>query len=249
MHSIIGLSTNSAITAVENKISDVSSLIKKMDYNTKISEIENKINEHNHDKYITTPKFNTLAARVFNARLAQEDLVTKRDFDAKLKKISSIVTSKKLKHLLVENEVKKLNNFDAAYFWGRNCFEGNDGTQNSLVFLTMSKYFVLRVNQVSEWKSKGLSNQPLKHQCTVGDTVLSKAITPSYIVFKNGTLFYQNKNNATIGGRIVNMVYRTSLKTISSSNALKNCLFGAIKKKKSNHDPEKIQIFWIWYCI
>ena len=128
MHSIIGLSTNSAITAVENKISDVSSLIKKMDYNTKISEIENKINEHNHDKYITTPKFNTLAARVFNARLAQEDLVTKRDFDAKLKKISSIVTSKKLKHLLVENEVKKLNNFDAAYFWGRNCFEGNDGT-------------------------------------------------------------------------------------------------------------------------
>ena len=30
-----------------------------------------KLTDHNHDKYITTPKFNTLAADVFNARLAQ----------------------------------------------------------------------------------------------------------------------------------------------------------------------------------
>ena len=52
--SISGLATNSASTAVENKISDVSSLVKKTDYNTKISEIENKINDHNHDKHITT---------------------------------------------------------------------------------------------------------------------------------------------------------------------------------------------------
>ena len=33
----------------------------------------------NHDKYITTPDFNTLAASVFNARLAQADLITKTD--------------------------------------------------------------------------------------------------------------------------------------------------------------------------
>ena len=77
--SITGLATNSALTAVENKIPDVSSLVKKTDYNTKISEIENKVNDHNHDKYITTPKFNALAARVFNARLAQANLVTKTD--------------------------------------------------------------------------------------------------------------------------------------------------------------------------
>ena len=59
----------------------VSSLVKKTDYNTKITEIENKLNNHNHDKYITTPEFNTLAA-VFNARLAQANLVTKTDFNA-----------------------------------------------------------------------------------------------------------------------------------------------------------------------
>ena len=45
------------------------------------------VNDHNPDKYITTPKLNTLAARVFNAKLAQADLVTKTYFHAKLKKI------------------------------------------------------------------------------------------------------------------------------------------------------------------
>ena len=84
--SITGLATNSELTAVENKIPDVNGLIKKADYDTKISEIEKKITNHDHDKYITTPEFNTLAASVFNAKIAQVDLVTKTDFDAKLKK-------------------------------------------------------------------------------------------------------------------------------------------------------------------
>ena len=83
--SITGLATNSALTAVENIIPDVSSLVKKTDYNTKISDIEKKIIDYNHDKYITTPEFNTLAADVFNARLAaQTDLITKPESDFKL---------------------------------------------------------------------------------------------------------------------------------------------------------------------
>ena len=60
------------------------SLVKKTDYNTKITEIEKKLTAHNHDKYITTPEFNKLTADVFNAKLAQASLVTKTDFDAKL---------------------------------------------------------------------------------------------------------------------------------------------------------------------
>ena len=40
--------------------------------------IENKLNNHNHGKYITTPDFNTSAADVFNARLARANLVTKK---------------------------------------------------------------------------------------------------------------------------------------------------------------------------
>ena len=111
--SITCLTTNSALTAVENKIPDVSSLVNKTYYNTKISEIEDKVNDHNHDKYITTPEFNILAARVFNARLAQADLITKINFDAKLKKKKNCerVASNKRKHLLVHNELKKLKTF------------------------------------------------------------------------------------------------------------------------------------------
>ena len=51
--------------------------------NTKTTEIEKKLTDHNHDKCITTPEFNALAADIFNARLAQANLVTKRDFHVK----------------------------------------------------------------------------------------------------------------------------------------------------------------------
>ena len=68
---ISSLTTKTALTTVENKILNVSSLVKKTKYNTKITEIEKKLTDHNHDKYITTPEFNTLAADVFNPRLAQ----------------------------------------------------------------------------------------------------------------------------------------------------------------------------------
>ena len=81
---VSNLATKTTLTTVENKIPDVSNLVKKTDCNTKITKIENKLNNHNHDKYITTSEFNNLAADVFNARLAQANLVTKTDFDAKL---------------------------------------------------------------------------------------------------------------------------------------------------------------------
>ena len=49
--------------------------------NIKISEVENKI--PNHDKYITTPEFNNLTVENFPAILKQANLVTKTDFDKK----------------------------------------------------------------------------------------------------------------------------------------------------------------------
>ena len=122
--SISGLATNSALTTVENKIPDVCSLVKRTDYNTKISDIEKKITDHDHDKYITTPEFNTLAADVFDAILAaQIDLIRKPEFDFELKDISDRVTKNKTKHLLVENELKKLQKFDGTYFRGKSHFE------------------------------------------------------------------------------------------------------------------------------
>ena len=75
----------------------------------------------------------------FNARLAPANLVKKADFDAKLSSLNRKITSNKSKHLLVENELKKLKIFDLSYFIGKSHFE-EDGTQNYLVFQPIYRY-------------------------------------------------------------------------------------------------------------
>ena len=74
----------------------------KTDYNTNITQIEKKL-DHNHDKYITTLEFNTLATDVFNEALARANLVKKADFDATLSSFNRKSTVNKSKHLLVKN--------------------------------------------------------------------------------------------------------------------------------------------------
>ena len=60
-------------------------MIKKTaEYNTKISETEKRLTDHNHDKYITNPEFSTFTAEVFDTRLARANLVMKTDFNTKL---------------------------------------------------------------------------------------------------------------------------------------------------------------------
>ena len=102
-------------------------MVKKTDYNTKLTEIETKLTDHNHDKYITTPEFNKLTAENFAARLNQADLVTKTDFDDKLKSHNHKINSNKTKHLLLENEFQTLKSFDSCYFIGKSQFK-EDGT-------------------------------------------------------------------------------------------------------------------------
>ena len=58
------------MTAVENEIPNISNLVKKSDYNTKVDENKTKITDQIHDKYITAPEFNKLTAENFAARLA-----------------------------------------------------------------------------------------------------------------------------------------------------------------------------------
>ena len=100
---INNLATKTALTVIENKIPSVSNLVKKADYNTKVTEIENKLNNHDRDKYIDTSEFNKLASDVFNTRIAQANIITKTDFDAKLSSLNRKITQNKTKHLLVVN--------------------------------------------------------------------------------------------------------------------------------------------------
>ena len=114
--SISGLGTNTALTTTENKIPNVSSLVKKTDDNTKITEIEKKPTDNNHDKYITTREFNTLAASIFNARLARANLVKKTDFNNNVSSLDTKITSN-------ENKLKKLKTFVSTYFRGESHFK------------------------------------------------------------------------------------------------------------------------------
>ena len=114
-------------------------VIQSRKHNTKITEIEKKLTDQKHGEYITTPEFNKLAANVFNMRLAQANLVTKTDLDAKLSSLNKKITSNKTRHLLIKNEL--------GYFRGKNHFDEN-GTQNYYIFQPISKY--LKAGYVSD---------------------------------------------------------------------------------------------------
>ena len=120
---VSNLAQETALTIVENKIPDVRNLVNKTDYNTKVIEIENKLNNHNHDKYIDTEEFNKLTADVFNTKIAQANLMNKTEFDAKLSSLIQKIVKNKTKHLLVKNKLDKLNTFDSSYFIGKSHFK------------------------------------------------------------------------------------------------------------------------------
>ena len=72
---------------------------------------------------------NTLAANVFDKRLAQANLITKTGFDAKLSSLNRKITVNKTKHFLNDN--------DLSYYRGKQYFDEGSGKQNFLVFLPM----------------------------------------------------------------------------------------------------------------
>ena len=210
--------------------------MKNTDYDTKISDIEKKIADHNHGKYITTQELNRLTTENFNARLAQANLTTKSDFDAKLQSLSKRITSNKTKHLLVENELKKLKTFDLSYFKGKGHFE-EDSTQNYLVFQPMYRYFKKTAgvgigNYIYFWKSKGLSDERINSV-----TTSNYSITPelSYYGSKirvqfNGSCLKQDKATCrhVTRANIYNVYEISKNYNISSYSTLENCLFGVV---------------------
>ena len=152
--------------------------MEKTDYDTKISEIEKKISDHNHSKHITTQEFNRLTTEYFIARSAQADVVAKTDFDTKLKDISKRITSNKTKHLLLENELKKLKTFYLSYFKAKGHFK-EDSTRNYLVFQSMHRHLkkiagVGSGNYTYFWKSKGLSDERINSITTSNCSITSK---------------------------------------------------------------------------
>ena len=71
---------------------------------------DTSFNNHDHDRYITTPVLNTLVVSVFNARLAQANLVAKTNFDDTVSSLDRKLAGNKTKNESIENEFKKLKN-------------------------------------------------------------------------------------------------------------------------------------------
>ena len=160
------------------------------------------------------------------------------------------VTSKKSKHLLVETELKKLEKFDAAYFRGKNYFDG-DATQNYLVFQPVYKYFERVDNKISSWESKGLSNEKISSTTTTYNIKFATSLIHDNARIKvkfNGDFLKQDKVTYNHGPLVnIYIVYELTPDTKDSNITLENCLFGSIKL--TNMLILIKQIFWIWYWV
>ena len=134
--SISGLATTFALTEVENKIPDVSSSVKKTNYDLKILDIESK--------YFTTADYNKFTSQTLDAKIKQKKVIDKSniaDFinNADLhKKKSNISDKTELK--AEQDKIMKLQAFDSNYFRGKTPFE-NDGKENYLVSQPLYRYF------------------------------------------------------------------------------------------------------------
>ena len=113
--STTNLVTNASFNAKINEVKNKAANIPKIPITTASNAVENKILDYS--KQITTPEFNKFTAENFTPRLKQAnvatkddiaDFVKKTDFDDKLQKLNKKVTSNKSQHLLVQNELKKL---------------------------------------------------------------------------------------------------------------------------------------------
>ena len=114
---------NISVKNVNNiNTTDPSDLVKATDYYTKINEIEKKITDHDHAKYITTQKFNKLASEDSAARLAQGSFPSKND-------IAVLVTENDLdeniKKLATKAELEKIQTYASSFIIGQN-YLGNE---------------------------------------------------------------------------------------------------------------------------
>ena len=235
-------------TELENKILDTSWLVKKTDDNAKITEIEGKIPS------ISGLATNAALTAVENKVPITSSLVTKTDYetkitdiekkrltdhdhDAKLRSLNQKINLNKTKHLLVENELKKLKTFDLSYFKGKSHFERRWYTKLFSI-QPMDRYFKLILNKkyISEGKSKGLSDESIKSP-TTSDNSLSPLI--DYLGNKirlkfNGSCLKQHKLTYT-HQKLVNIYIFYEIIVSSSNNngpTLRNSLFGAVRLTK-----------------
>ena len=88
---------------------------------------------HN-SKYISSEEFSKLTVENVKARLKEDDLVNKTDFDNKLTSFNWRITSNKTKHSEVQKELNDLITKAYNFFLGKIYSTSIDGSQNTFVY-------------------------------------------------------------------------------------------------------------------
>ena len=222
---ISGLVSKTELTAVENKIPDVSGLAKA----SALTAVENKIPD------ITS-------------------LITKTDFDAKLKNISDRVTNNTLKTLVDStakikfDEGQKENSFNGGFFYYLQ--------QSYLVYDCKMGLFQFTAGKISTWRSTGIFNYlGNSNMNAVGD---SKSVLPELKyngrmhVSLSGNHFQQNKVIIQNNDNMINTYCVYKIDPIASTRddtfTIQNALFGAVEVTK-NADTSKYKYKGYGVCF
>ena len=135
---------------------------------------------------------------------------------------------------MLENELEKYSPLN-RYFLGKSCFEV-DGNQHYLIFQSMSWYleFVTNSQNISSWRSKGLSDEEIKVLNGLYPSV--DHVNQKLRLKFEGSCLAQAKVTYT-RKNIVNIyiVYEIDATTRNSYDPkLINCLFGAVTLVKNS---------------
>ena len=181
-------------------------------------------------------------------------MITKTNFDAKLKNISDRVTNNKSKDLLLDNELKKLktlvgssakikfdevqkeNSFNRGFFYY---------LQQSYLVIYECKMdsFNFTSKKISKWKSTGIFIYSDDSSMKGIEDTKTKLPELSCHVYLQGNHFQQNKVVIPNNNNVINIRVVYKLDPISSTRntdyTIQNALFGAMKISK-NTDSSKI---------
>ena len=123
-------------------------------------------------------------------------------------------------------------------------FDEGDGSQRYLIFQPVHRYFKIIANTkyISEWKSKGLSDESIKPPPTSDNSLTPLINFYSYNIRVkiNGSIFRQPKVSYTHKKTVnIYIVYELARSSSNSDDfTLKNGLFGAVTLTK-NADIDK----------
>ena len=135
--------------------------------------------------------------------------------------------------------MKKVGTGIFLYISGNILFDGGDGSQAYLIFQPVHKYIKIIANTkyISEWKSKGLSDESIKPPPTSDNSLTPLIDYYGYNIRVkfNGSILRQPKVSYTHEKTVnIYIVYELAGSSSHSDDVtLKNCLFGAVTLTKN----------------